>query len=460
MSDSAFVYNIVVVGAGKGGTALIHLLSEDPQARLIGVVDRDESAPGMELAKRLKIPTFSDYKEIAPIENLHFIIDTSGDQEVGNSLARLRKPHVEVLGGVTARFMWNHIIKRGKKKDTLEEMLFQYQSIYDIGLKLSESQNLSRILFYTVEDATRLIHTPSGSIALFDERAGEMYLGAVKGFSKDFSNTLRWPPRQGGLTSTILNRKEPLIIPDISKYQGFDNPIMMEEGIRSVMATRLIAEGKIIGILYVDDFVVRRFSPREASLLSLLGGIAANIIDKARLLESTMKISITDDLTGLYNHRHFMQTLTSEIKRAERYRHGVTLVMIDIDNFKNYNDTHGHPKGNEVLRQVSALLREQCRQVDMVARYGGEEFAIIMSETSGEPVRAALNRLREAVATHAFEGRDCQPGGQLTISAGVATYPTHSKTAHGLIELADAALYQAKGAGKNRIVISDTPKNE
>ncbi len=450
--------NLIIVGAGRGGTALIELLHNDPHTKILGVADRKKTAPGMILARKLKIRTATDYRKFEKLKNLQCIVDTTGDPLVHKELQKRRHSHVELISGTTARHMWRHMSHGITRQTSLENMLFQYQSIYDLGLKLSSTQHLPRLLFYTLEDATKLTNTPAGSIALYDENRGEMHHSVMKGFSGSFSKMSRWTLRTGGLTSTILNHEEPLVITDVLQYPQFDNPIMLQEGIRSVMATPLIVNGKIIGILYVNDFVVREFTSREISLFSLLGGMAANIIEKAQLLENAMRISITDDLTGLYNHRYFSQRLLSEIKRADRYGLTFTLLMIDIDNFKRYNDTHGHPKGNAVLRQLGEILRNQCREVDVVARYGGEEFSVIMPETSSEKVVETVNIIREKVATFPFEGRETQPGGCITISVGISSYRGDGQDAHALIEHADAALYKAKQMGKNQVIVSTPPE--
>lgn len=450
------IKNIVIIGGGDSATLLMGLLHKDPKIKIVGLADRNSVSPTMMLAHRLNIPTTADYTAYLSFPELHYIIDAADDMEVEQNLDKVCPPHIKLLGGITAKFILNHLVqldrRNGIKDFTFEELLFQYQSIHDIGLKLVSSTDMMRILYYTVEDATRLTATPAGSIALFDEWRGEMYLGAVKGFSASFSKTLRWALRQGGLTSAILNTKESLVIADVSQYPGFDNPVMLEEGVQSLMATPLIAEGKIIGVLYVDDFKIRSFPLREASLLALLGSIAADMINKAQLLEDALRISIVDDLTGLNSHRYFMKRLSNEIKRAAHFHLTFTLVMIDIDDFRFYNNLYGHAKGNEVLCQISAILKDHCRDVDVVTRYGGEEFAILMPETTGDTVLNMLNRFREKVACYPFNGKEKLPKGQITASIGVVTYPVHGDAVHTLIEKATTAVLQAKKSGKNRIV--------
>jgi diguanylate cyclase (GGDEF)-like protein len=446
--------NIVIIGGGQGGTALIEHLHNASNSKIIGVADLQKDAPGISMAKRLKIPTTNNYKKFLSLPDLDFIIDVTGNKKVLQDLRKHSRPDVEVISGPTAKFMWEQIVERVKRKASTEQLLFQYQLIYDLGLKLTGSQSLSRLLFHIVEDATKLTRTPAGSVALFDEGRGQMYLGAVKGFSEQFTKNLRWTLRKKGLTHSILNHKEPLVIEDVYQHPQFDNPIMLKEGIRSLMASPLVADGKIIGILYVNDFKARKFTTREASLLSLTSSIAATTIEKARSLEAAMLLAITDELTGLFNHRYFVQRLSQEINRAARYHHRLSLAMIDIDDFKQYNDRYGHLMGNELLRKLSSILKEHFRDGDVVARFGGEEFAIIMPETLPKKAYAATDRLRKKIADTPFAGSRKQPGKNVTISIGIAAYPINAPEANTLIERADTALYKAKRSGKNRVTLS------
>lgn len=159
----------------------------------------------------------------------------------------------------------------------------------------------------------------------------------------------------------------------------------------------------------------------------------------------------TDSLTGLHNHRHFQERLATELSRAERFDRPLSVVMLDIDNFKALNDTHGHPIGDLVLKEVAKLLTSEVRDIDVVARYGGEEFALILPETSVTEARMAAERVRLAVQRHCFVGRDGQSI-PVTISLGTAQYPIHSTEREGLIMAADLAMYQAKSMGRNRSV--------
>lgn len=161
--------------------------------------------------------------------------------------------------------------------------------------------------------------------------------------------------------------------------------------------------------------------------------------------------TITDQLTGLYNFRYFQEYLNDEISRATRYKHNFAILIIDIDHFKHYNDTQGHPLGNIILKEVSSILRESLHREDFIARYGGEEFVVILPETDINGAKAAGERLRNAIEQSSFPGEKDQPSGKLTISIGGAIFPRDSAAGKALIEKADKALYQAKSKGRNKV---------
>ncbi len=172
-------------------------------------------------------------------------------------------------------------------------------------------------------------------------------------------------------------------------------------------------------------------------------------IEKMR--EEALLLSYIDDLTGIYNHRFFIQQLTLEVERQKRYAQPLSLLMIDIDHFKHYNDTNGHLAGDQVLKAIALLIQHGVRQTDIVARYGGEEFAAILINARKEKAFEIAERIRRSVAETCFPNEKAQPGRDLTISIGVATFSPPLLTLTDLIREADHALYQAKKKGRNRV---------
>ena len=170
-----------------------------------------------------------------------------------------------------------------------------------------------------------------------------------------------------------------------------------------------------------------------------------------KMTEEAVLLSHIDDLTEIYNHRFFIQQLTLELERQKRYPSLLSLLMIDIDYFKHYNDTNGHLAGDQVLKATALLIQHAVRQTDIVARYGGEEFAAILINAGKEKAREIGERVRRSVADTRFPNEHLQPNGNFTVSVGVATFSPPISTLTGLLREADSALYRAKRKGRNRI---------
>lgn len=178
-------------------------------------------------------------------------------------------------------------------------------------------------------------------------------------------------------------------------------------------------------------------------------------IANSLLYERTVALSRTDSLTGLLNNKTFKEALHQEILRARRFKKSFGLIMIDIDYFKKYNDTHGHPQGDYLLKRIADLLRDNLKDTDIVARYGGEEFSILLPETTKEQTAIIAERLRSFVEWVRFPKEETQPEGKITISVGVAGYPEDGTTAEEVLNAADKALYRAKAEGRNRIKVAE-----
>lgn len=226
----------------------------------------------------------------------------------------------------------------------------------------------------------------------------------------------------------------------------------LEKELQRLRQENLVLKNQLDYILLKQEDSSVAETLREASFQQ-----AILIADLRKKEEALKKLVITDGLTGLYNHRHFQQRLRDECDRARRYSYKLSLVMIDIDNFKHYNDTHGHPAGDKVLLQVAEILSDKARQSDIVARYGGEEFVILCHSSLADTVGVA-ERLRLDIEEAEFWGQEKQPllagqgRGSLTICLGVAAFSSSMKEPGDLVELADKKLYQAKKEGRNRVV--------
>ncbi len=222
-----------------------------------------------------------------------------------------------------------------------------------------------------------------------------------------------------------------------------------------ILALPLFVNGRVMGSLQLVAGDREAFNEEDAQLLWVLVHVAENLLTREHANESLMMFAFTDHLTGLRTRGYFEQQLELEIKRSERKSEAFALLMLDIDHFKNLNDTYGHGIGDQVLREIAAVLTEDMREVDTVARYGGEEFVIILPETTEPEGMAVAERIRNAVAQRTFLSGPEMAGIAplaLTISIGISNFPADSRDKKELMGFADAALYAAKDQGRNRVL--------
>ncbi len=168
--------------------------------------------------------------------------------------------------------------------------------------------------------------------------------------------------------------------------------------------------------------------------------------------EELSRLIITDEKTQLFNFRYFKSQLHQEIVRARRFKEPFSIIMVDVDKFKHYNDTNGHLLGDEVLKKVARLIRQECRETDIPARFGGEEFSVLLPRTDKDEAKAVAERIRRAIEDEVFINQEKQPGGNLTASLGISTFPIDGTDEEELLSAADIALYEAKSRGRNRSV--------
>lgn len=225
---------------------------------------------------------------------------------------------------------------------------------------------------------------------------------------------------------------------------------------KELLISPLTVRGRTTHVLVCRTQQRGAFHPRMHKVAGLISTIFASFLERRALYDDLQTKAITDGLTSLYNHRYFQERLDEEIRRCDRYEKEVALVLLDIDHFKNVNDAYGHAVGDEVLKELSALLRRCFRETDIVARYGGEEFVSVLPETSILGAFAAAERVREAVATHPFKVGKKRI--RCTVSAGVCSYPQYAKSRKDLLGKADRALYCAKEQGRNQVCLAGSDK--
>jgi diguanylate cyclase (GGDEF)-like protein len=272
-----------------------------------------------------------------------------------------------------------------------------------------------------------------------------------------------------GLAGHVARTGRPLVIADVARLPaGVPAPSRRPAKSPpyaggSCLILPLVGTRGVLGVVCLSDRPGRAvFGAIDVGPLRTLAEHAAQAIENARQHRNVTDLAAIDELTGLANRRQFQRALQREVQRARRYDRQLTLALFDVDHFKRYNDTYGHPAGDRVLATIGSILRTSLREVDIVARYGGEEFAVILPETAARPGAATspfpfLERLRTRVQETVFEGQDRLPGGRVTLSGGIACFPDDAQSIEDLIRVADEALYESKARGRNTITYRGSP---
>lgn len=449
---------IGLIGAGDGANQLLDILGDNPESRIVAISCRNDQRPAAMKAQKMKIKIFEDFRKLAESPDIDLLIDATGAKEVDQFLKTSKKVKAETLSGYGAWFLWKMVEKHKNLTQEMIRYLEEQETLYNTGIMLASAANTEQTLALILQSALALMDMAAGTLALYDEESGMMQTKITMGFDKTAVAPInyQWKVRVKGLTNHILSNNKPTVIEDLTKETSFDTAPLLKMGILSLIAAPLKVEGKIMGILYVDDFQPKTFTEREINTLNLLAAQAATALDKAILLEKAETQAVTDELTKLYNHRYFLRSLEKEVKKAKRYGDSLSLLMIDVDHFKRYNDTWGHIKGNLILKSVADLLNHSARDSDIVARYGGEEFSIIISQADWNQAMVVAERIRQEVFSHPFPGQETQPLGKLTISIGLASFPLDASDPTALLECADRALYRSKAMGRNVVTAYHT----
>ncbi|MBU0478010.1 sensor domain-containing diguanylate cyclase [bacterium] len=307
-----------------------------------------------------------------------------------------------------------------------------------------EEQNLEQVLRRIVDAVAKILQVDVIILQLYSDEQQDFFMRVIKG-RKELTLGEQ-------IKEDVINKGQSHLINDLSSFPKYK--FLSDQGIKSLIVAPLRRRKKVIGLIGGLADKPRDFTGEELDLLTTVASQAGLLAENAQLLEKTKLLSITDGLTNLYNHRHFQEKLMVEVKRAKEEKKPLSLIMGDVDDFKHYNDTNGHPAGDEVLRQIGRILKNNTKRGDIVARYGGEEFVIILPDTSGKSAKIVAEKLRKSVQEYKFVNEESQPGGKVTITFGLADYPEDADSARGVMKKADNALYMGKESGKNQVVVA------
>ncbi|MFH1562316.1 MAG: sensor domain-containing diguanylate cyclase [Nitrospirota bacterium] len=339
-----------------------------------------------------------------------------------------------------------------KEIDKKNRML---NEIYNLSLKIGRSLSLEDELDIIIEVTKKFLKTDFAMINLSDKQSKELKFKVSRGSLPPEVLHSDKKKLEDNLLSKVIKTGNLLVVNDLSKPEFQDYSFLIDKKIFSLVLVPLNIQGKAIGVFICGYSQPMEFKEDDLQFLTLISSRASLSINNAWLHEEIKRLAITDGLTGLYNYRYFQETLTKELQRCKRLNQILSLLMIDIDHFKEFNDTYGHQEGDNLLQRLAMLLNFQIRQTDTIARYGGEEFVIIVPGTPNENAFLLGERIRKEVEENIFTPEDeyrLKITSPVTISVGVSTFPAHAINQKDLIKCADKALYEAKRTGRNKVV--------
>jgi len=245
------------------------------------------------------------------------------------------------------------------------------------------------------------------------------------------------------------------VVPDVRADKRFAKRIdqMTQWETQSIICVPLKSKLRVLGVIQLVNVDMKNFSHEEEFFLQALCDYAAISIENARAVEKIQELTITDDCTGLFNARHLYKTLETEVYRSARFGYEFSVVFIDLDHFKQVNDTHGHLIGSKLLAEIGYLIKAQLRLIDFAFRYGGDEFVVLLPQTSKDSALVVAKRLRDSLRASCF----CKEEGlnlNVRASMGLATYPHDAKTPHDIIRQADEMMYMVKNTTRDNIGIA------
>jgi diguanylate cyclase (GGDEF)-like protein len=331
-------------------------------------------------------------------------------------------------------------------KDSIDLKILK--AIFGITSSVGSELELGKVCDLIVEKVFKVINCNGCAIILIGDNG--VRLQSEIGFGKSIREVEF--SREMPLIKYILSTKNKLFIGNIENSY-FKYSIPRGKKTTSMICIPIIVKEEVSGIIYIDSKRTNAFSSRHEYFLNILAHEISIAIERALNYEQIKRLTVIDELTGVFNRRKFDIDLKDRLNEAIRYVKSLSLLMIDIDYFKKYNDYHGHQMGDMILKKIGGIFIESKRSTDRIYRYGGEEFSVICSETNKENARIFAERLREVIDQGKFEGEEkIRPGGNLTISVGVSNFPFDATKIDHLIKYADDALYRAKAEGRNRVV--------
>lgn len=340
------------------------------------------------------------------------------------------------------------------KKDEIPQPQI-YQSIlklyllYGISKSISSTTEFEPTMYEFVEQICSSLNLDKMNVMLMNMNRTELYIVTGVGITDEVKDTrIQFGE---GIYGTAVKDDQMVLINNVATDSRFKPIKGLDDQINSMLCVPFRSKEQVLGVINAYRLADKIFDQKTIDFIIDIAGQIGMALENARLLEAKKFYCIVDPVTMLYNYRFFLDRLNIEFERARRYKRSLTLLMIDIDHFRNYNNSLGFAQGDKLLKDLSNILEKKVRKSDVVARYGGEEFVIILPETEDATAYILAERLRREIEAYPFVGREKQPGEKVTVSIGIASNIEQLKSGVDLLRNVDSALSHAKEQGRNRV---------
>ena len=334
----------------------------------------------------------------------------------------------------------------------LQDRIKYLSLLYEISTSINSIIEPDQLYRSLVRIISEQLGYEEFAILILDPKDERLHVRASHGFDKNaYIEDVTFGLGEG-ISGIVAQTGKKQLIRDTAKDKRYLHYKGHHAADGSFLCVPLKVKGSVLGVFNLFRPIRNGFSSQEIRLITAIANQAAIAIENAQLFNSARQLAVTDELTGVANRRHFKNMLDLEKKRSLRFGKAMTLLMIDVDNFKKFNDTQGHLEGDEVLKRIAQLMNQNIREVDLIARFGGEEFIALLTNTNSDEAYRVGEKLREIIAKEKFKGEEILPEKKITISIGVACCPDDTEDMNELENLADLALYEAKRQGKNKVV--------
>ena len=325
---------------------------------------------------------------------------------------------------------------------------------HDVAKALTSSLDLDSILQTILEKMAEYFQPDTWSLLMVDEQKMELYFAIAVGQASEALKSVRLKVGEG-IAGHVAKFGEKLVVPDVTADKRFAKRVdtLTQLQTQSIICMPLKSRLRVLGVIQLVNVDLAHFSREEEFFLQALCDYAAIAIENARAVEKIQELTITDDCTGLYNARHLYKTLEQEVYRSTRFQYEFSVLFIDLDHFKQVNDTHGHLVGSKLLAEIGYMIKAQLRLIDSAFRYGGDEFVVVLPQTGKDAALVVARRIRDCLRASVF----CKEEGlnlNVRASMGLATFPHDAKSSHDIIRQADEMMYMVKNTSRDSIAVA------